>query len=205
MIKYSEFIGYLNERYVNLIGDDTKKNEYVDQVWDLLQKSYAKIGGIKGSGFKDKDDMIKNIPFWKLNVKNGKIKTLVMYKDKQGRKSVAVATDGTKEAIDMLSKDMKNEIKRSFSEKSGPSLGLTMKTLPFDVIMAYAIKPDEVKKILNDDVTPLSKYEGKLDQGDKRTIEKFPKLYPYFYLRNIGGNTKLKVMLGSVGNEIVRR
>ncbi len=37
---------YINETFVNLIGDNQDKQKYVDEVWNLLQKSYADIGGI---------------------------------------------------------------------------------------------------------------------------------------------------------------
>lgn len=90
----------LTEKFINLIGekDIEKKREYADRVWDILQRSYAKIGGIKGSGFKSKEDMIKNIPFWKIMKSNGKVIAVKLYKDKNGRKSVAGGTDGSKEA-----------------------------------------------------------------------------------------------------------
>lgn len=56
----------LTEAFVNLINDDPKKIEYVDDVWDIIQRSYAKIGGIHGSGFGSKDEMMKKILFGKL-------------------------------------------------------------------------------------------------------------------------------------------
>jgi hypothetical protein len=45
----------ISERYVNAVGMDDRvqsiKQKYMDQVWDILQQSYAPIGGIKGKGF----------------------------------------------------------------------------------------------------------------------------------------------------------
>jgi len=39
---------YLTERYLNLLDKDTKlKHEYKDEVFQLLQKAYAGIGGGK--------------------------------------------------------------------------------------------------------------------------------------------------------------
>ena len=63
----------------------------------MLQKSYAYIGGIKGSGFENPDNMVNKIKMWKIVKKNGKILAGIMYKDKNYRKAVAVFTDGTKE------------------------------------------------------------------------------------------------------------
>ena len=45
-----------------------RREKWVDQAWEMLNKTYAPIGGIKGSGFSSREDMIKNIPFWKLNI-----------------------------------------------------------------------------------------------------------------------------------------
>lgn len=74
----------LNERFVNIFSDEETKRKYASDVWDILQKSYADIGGIKGSGFKTIDDMVKNIPFWKLSVHDGVVDAVAMYKDKGG-------------------------------------------------------------------------------------------------------------------------
>lgn len=59
MITFSEF---LNESYVNLFKPDEKK-VYADEVYALLQNSYKKVGGLKGSGFNSPDDMVARIPF----------------------------------------------------------------------------------------------------------------------------------------------
>jgi hypothetical protein len=61
----------LQERFVNLIGDDARKERHKDAAYDMLQQTYASIGGIKGSGFNSPDDMVENIPFWKLAFKDG--------------------------------------------------------------------------------------------------------------------------------------
>ena len=50
----------LEETYVNLYSDKDKET-YIDEIWDLLIRSYEDIGGIKGSGFNSKKDMIKFI------------------------------------------------------------------------------------------------------------------------------------------------
>ena len=100
MKTFKEFINeqryqLLSERFINLIGDDERKEDYRDQVWNLLQTSYKPIGGIKGTGFKSPDDMVKNIPFWKMAVKDGKVEAVIMYRDKGGRKSVAMGSTGS--------------------------------------------------------------------------------------------------------------
>lgn len=52
---------YLNESWQMLDADSVElKRKYVDQVWDIIQIAYKKIGGPKGTGFRSKEDMIEN-------------------------------------------------------------------------------------------------------------------------------------------------
>jgi len=64
LLPFKEFIV---ENYKNLIGVKSREArlKYADAVWKILQDSYAKIGGIHGSGFESIEDMIEKIPFWK--------------------------------------------------------------------------------------------------------------------------------------------
>ena len=59
MIRFDEF---LSENYKNLTSIEDKQ-KYKEQVWDVLDKSYQYIGGIKGSGFESIDAMLNNIPY----------------------------------------------------------------------------------------------------------------------------------------------
>ena len=127
------FKGFLNEGFINLINDNPKKSDYIDAVWDMIQKSYAPIGGIKSNGFQSKEAMM-NVPFWKIGTVNGKPVAVTFYKDKNGRKSVASGTDGSDEGKKRIIDMMKNELKRSYGEKSKASLGLMLKIVPPDVI-----------------------------------------------------------------------
>src|SRR6185369_11186059 len=57
---FDDVVNPLNEGFLNLSTEHTdKKKEMVDQVWDMLQKSYEKVGGMIGHGFESKEDMIK--------------------------------------------------------------------------------------------------------------------------------------------------
>jgi len=55
----------------------------VDQVWNILQSSYASQGGIKGTGFGSKEEMIRKIPFWKIFRRGDQVKVVFLYKDKK--------------------------------------------------------------------------------------------------------------------------
>ena len=55
------FKDYIIEKYVNLVGPHSlsQKEKYIDTVWKMVNDAYASIGGIHGSGFASKTDMIK--------------------------------------------------------------------------------------------------------------------------------------------------
>ena len=90
---------------------------------------------------------------WKLIRKGGKIVTVAMYKDKKGRKRVAVGTNGTpagKEGLRMIvTEDVK--MHRSYGEISGPSLGFFMKTTA--EAESHFLEPKVVEKLLKDKLT----------------------------------------------------
>lgn len=200
MISFKRFI---EERFVNALPkDDEIKAKHADKAWELLQKSYAPIGGIKGKGFNSKDDMMK-IPFWKMIVQNGELKGIVFYKDKGGRKSVAVGTDGSDYAKAKVADIMKNDVKRSYGEKSKAALGTMMKQLPWDVLQQFTKTPEEAAKILKkDDVVGVRKYKGEMPKDAEQTLQKYPELKDYAYIRDIGGVPTFKVMFGTPGKSI---
>lgn len=201
-----DFKEYINERFVNAFVDDVElKNKYKKQVWDILQTSYKDIGGIKGNGFNSPDDMVAKIPFWKMFVQNGVVHGVVMYKDKNGRKSVAAGTDGSPYGKKHMGDTMKNDImlKRSFGEKSKASLGMTMKLIPWDVLEPFVKTPEEVRKLSKgDEIVAFTEYKGEVDANTKITLEKYPQLKPYGYYRELAGKMEFKVMLGTSGNKI---
>lgn len=187
----------LDEKYINLLPHhEDEKHKHAKEVYDLVQKSYAKIGGIHGNGFKDHHDMVKNVHMWKLHKKNGKITSAALYKNSDGgRKAVAVATDGTPEGKHGLSKMMTDDVrhKRAYTEMSGPSLGFLKKHV--GDVTHHALHHDVVKKALpRDEIRPAP--------HDDEEVKKHPELKNHFYQRKIGDHWHTKVMLGKVGNHI---
>ena len=190
------FTEYLQERYVNLVGrsSEEEKKQYADDVWELLQFSYKAIGGMKGKGFSSKEDMIKNIPFWKLVRKNGKIVAGSLYRDKGGRKRVASFTDGSEAGKAGLAGIMREDFSRSYFEISKSSLGFAYKTLGGDFLVKYAKTPEEVASMTGKEIHPVPE--------DDSHNKKFPELRKFLYQRNIGGGLETKIMLGTRGNKI---
>lgn len=187
----------LTETFKNLFHDD-KKEQHKDQVWDILQKSYAKIGGIKGNGFESPDAMVKKIPFWKVATKNGVPKAVVMYKDKTGRKVVAMGTDGSKAGLKLFNDMLVLELKRSWGEYSKAILSIVMKLMPWGEMKKYAIDPKTIKGAI-----PYSDEDvEKLDNRQKQTLEKYPVLKDWGYFRKIGNELFFKVAFGTPGKQI---
>lgn len=179
----------IKESFENLVGLDEKtakrKRALKKEIFELLQKAYAPIGGIKGSGFKSPDDMMQNIWFWKICRKKGRIVAVILYKDSLGRKMVALGTDGTELGKEMARKMMFEEISlsRSYGEASGPALSMVKRIFGMNrkdpiegsPLEKYTIPADQVEAILKKPVEVVSKYE---------------------YIRGIGGTDQKKVMFG---------
>lgn len=194
----------LNERFINAIGNDEQamatKAKYRDAVWDMLQRSYAPIGGIKGKGFESPEEMLK-LPMWKIAVRGGKLRAVIIYKDKNGRKAVAVGTDGSSESKTLINDILRNEPTRSYSEKSKAALGKDMKTIPSDQIEDLLSTPDEVRKLFpGKEITAISDLpRAQWPEDAIASIGKYPILQKYGYVREIGGTPTFKVLIGTPG------
>lgn len=196
------FKQYLAERFVNLFtteADEEQRRQYADAVWDILQATYKPIGGIKGSGFASKDDMIRGIPFWKLVVKDGEVHGCVMYKDKGGRKLVAAGyKEGSEYGRLKVIEISKHDLTRAYGEKSKGSLGSIMKQVPWPLLEPLLIKPRRSDKTIP--VTELKPNE--VPEDGQLTLKKYPHLRPYSYVRIIGGEYVFKVSMGTLGKEL---
>jgi hypothetical protein len=172
----------LTERFANLFFNDERKEIFADQVWEMLQRSYKKEGGLKGNGFGSKEEMIRKIPFWKLKLRNGVVKAATMYKDKNGRKLVALGYDGTPDGRLNLVKMIQEDVKRSFVEVSGRGLLFLTSVIPD--WQKYALPVEYVRKILpKDNIIAVDNYR---------------------YQREIGGSQIEKIMLGTPHLQIKR-
>ena len=204
-----KFKSFINERFINAVGDrDVElKTQYGKQVFDLLQKSYASIGGLKSSGFENVDAMIKNIPMWKMIINKGTVEAVILYKDKGGRKSVAMGSTGSDYAKKHLKGVLAKDITRSYGEKSKSALGALMKTVPWKVLEPYVQRADAVAKLAApDSVMTIKDYQKNvsrdLPSDAVKTLEKYPELKPYGYFRELGDTYIFKVMIGSPGKTI---
>lgn len=161
----------LTERILNITSSEDKQ-KYGEQVYAILQKSYEKIGGLKGSGFTSVEDMINNIPFWKIVKKGDDVVAVHMYKDKSGRKMVACGSDMSKQGRDITKRFLLDDIlrDRAYMEVSGRVLTYIKSILTDEEFKKYAIPAEKVKEVFaNKQIEIVSEYEYKrqLGSGDE--------------------------------------
>lgn len=86
-------------------------NKYKDQVWELLQIAYEKIGGIKGC--ETLDQLIADSDLWKLKSKDGEILAVTIYTFKRGgRKLTAGCAKKTEEGKKALYQIIKDDMEK---------------------------------------------------------------------------------------------
>lgn len=164
----------LLEHYVNLKTADEKK-EYVDEVWDLLQKAYELAGGFKSAN--SKQHLIDDSSLWKLVRRDGKIVAANLYKDAFGRKMIACATDGSVKGKQDLKKIKSDDLKlqRAWGEASGKVESLFLKLGAVPLSNKFAAKLTK-KEILGYDVDGI--HYTRLIGGEphSKVIFGFPKM-----------------------------
>lgn len=169
------FKNYLFETFNNIFKEEDKQ-KYIEIVWDILVESYKPVGGL--TKVYDKKDLM-SIPFWKVIKRDGNVTGVILYKDKNGRKLVAMGTDGSKEAKKQLKFTLNKEFERSLMEVSGPLLKYLERNWP-DLVKKYTIPVEKVQDILGTDVEPTT--------GN-------------FYKRMIGKHNHEKILIGTPGKK----
>ena len=173
----------LLEHFVTLFDSDQdtqKKEEYLDQVWDILQESYRSIGGI--ANISDADELLNSEYIWKMVTKNKKVLAVQLYKTKGGGRKIfcggCLGTPEGKSAFYKLaSEDVKRLERDAWAEVSGSMEGVYIFKLG-----ATPIPADVSEKILNDMGKSIISVS---DDG-------------FHYTRKIGGKPYEKIMFGNV-------
>ena len=168
----------ITEHFLTLTNKEDMK-KYGDEVWDILQKSYAYIGGI--AGINSIDDLIEDTDLWKLVRRDNKITAIKAYKLKNGgRKSNCGGTDGTeqgkKDIMKIYQEDGLMKDRHQYGEYSGKAVSIVLKTGGIPVPAAIAQTILEPKKI-------------EICQDG------------WFYIRKLGdGKSHHKLMIGNLPN-----
>lgn len=115
-MRYNQLI----ERAINLF-DPQDKEKYGDEVWNILQTSYAKLGGFKSAA--NVEELIQKTHLWKLIKRDGHITAVGIYRDMMGRKSIASGTNGTEQGKRdyLMIKTDDSKFNRAWAEVSGPA------------------------------------------------------------------------------------
>ena len=140
---------FINEHYVTLTDKDDMK-KYADEVWDILQKSYAYIGGI--AGVNSVDDIINDTDMWKLVTRNGKVTAIKAYKYKKGgRKANCGGYDGTeqgkKDIMSIYKEDGLMKDRKQYGEYSGKAVVTTLRAGGIPIPNTIAAEMLEPKKV----------------------------------------------------------
>lgn len=187
----------LLERVINLFGkDQATRHQLADTVYQMTIDAYAKVGGIHGSGFRSPDDMIINLPLWKLIRRNGQVVAGSFYKDRSGRKRVASFTDGTPAGKNGLAMIVREDLTRSYNETSDRMLRFMVNQLGMDFLTKYVIPVDRAQDLLSPDQIRLP------PPGDVHLVQ-YPSWSSFFYQRDIGGFYHTKIMFGTSGQKLV--
>jgi hypothetical protein len=100
-------------------GEDRKK--YIDIVWDMLQNTYSKIGGI--AEIISKEDLLNDSYYFQMVYRKHKIVAVFCYMTKNNRTFFYCGSDGSKDGMDVLCEYIKDEImlkkNKSWIEVSG--------------------------------------------------------------------------------------
>jgi hypothetical protein len=167
------FKEFLIETYINAIQPEDKQ-KYAQQVWDILQASYANLPG----GFATAatiEELIEKSWLWKMVKRDGKIVAVQIYKDKYGRKGIAGGSDGSSIGKTEVGKIIADDLKlnRSWAEVSG--------------------SPERIMTTLGATPTPNT-------LAAMLTGKEILSLNPdgYHYTRLIGGKPLEKIIFGTV-------
>ncbi len=123
---------FLTERVLNLHTQE-QKAQYADEVWDMLQKAYAKMGGFKSAT--SKEEIIEIPGYWKLIRRGSEITAVNLYKQSSHTKNLKTYASAAQVHIDPETNEykatpqgladytkLKNEdlkMKRGWAEVSG--------------------------------------------------------------------------------------
>ena len=171
----------IHEHYETAFEEDIElKEQYIDQVWQILQDSYKDIGGLQIFG--RPQDLLKANNMWKMVTRNGKVVAVVIYKrGRGGRKLVAGGSNGSaqgkKDFYKICSEDVRMPDRQTWGEVSGSLEGILL--FKYDAIPIPSYLADRAIRDMNREI----KYRN--PDG-------------FHYTRDIGGDFIEKIMFGNV-------
>jgi hypothetical protein len=177
----------LTERVLNLHTPE-EKAKYVDQIWDLLQKAYSKIGGFKSAS--SKEELIANPGYWKAVKRGDKITAVNLYRKVPQTSTFKVYASGAEAELDHVTN-------RYQATKLGKHDYLQIKKADVTQKRSWAEVSGPAEKLaIRNGAKPIpNKYAAYL--SGKEILELNPD--GYHYTRLIMGEPHEKIMYGFVG------
>ena len=177
------------EKFLNLFDKDIEiRRQYAEEIWTMVERAYAYMGGLSGCETYEEfvtkyveDEKGKDL-MWKCVKRGNKITAVKIYSlTKHGRKSILMASDGTKagdkDLCMILREDIKMQDRNAWSEVSGAALGKSLKlgAIPLPAYMLYELLPK------------------KINSGEIKFIDNDM----YFYQRLLDGEWHTKMLIGN--------
>ena len=177
------------EKFLNLFDKDIEiRRQYAEEIWTMVERAYAYMGGLSGCETYEEfvtkyveDEKGKDL-MWKCVKRGNKITAVKIYSlTKHGRKSILMASDGTKagdkDLCMILGEDIKLKDRNAWSEVSGAALGKSLKlgAIPLPAYMLYELLPK------------------KINSGEIKFIDNDM----YFYQRLLDGEWHTKMLIGN--------
>lgn len=165
------FTTFLTERFVSCFSPKDRM-PYAKQAFKMLNDAYVYLGGLLGA--KTFDEFVKNyvnepeIKMWKMVKRGDKITAIRIYKDNNGRKTVAMAStpdeQGKKDISMICQEDYNLKDRHTWEEVSGKALTFALKkgAIVYPVAVAQELMPNKQLKAKEDGFFYTRKIKGSL-------------------------------------------
>jgi hypothetical protein len=175
------------------------KLQFGNRVYNLLETAYKDCGGINlASGFKNIEDMINSIPVWRLSFVNNELISVMLFKVKSNKLKMVAYAPLLEIDPALRKSDLEFMLNNSYAELSGKLLSITLKEINNNWQNFVSKNPEN---IINRKLIPLNVYleNGMLPSNSEGMYWKlkndYPQILEYCYLRKIGNEFKLKVLI----------
>lgn len=176
-----------------------EKAQYANAVYTYLEKAYSDCGGINlANGFADAEDMVKSIPVWRLTFQNNKLISVMLFKVKSNKFKMVAYAPFIQIDLAIRKSDLQFMLNNSYVELSGKLLSITLKEIKSTWRNFVSKSP---KEILKKELISLREYlETEILPSNSEVMYKklkneYPELLEYCYLRKIGNEFKLKLLV----------
>lgn len=181
------------------VENSIEKAQYAAEVYDFLEVAYKNCGGISlANGFADAQDMLSSIPVWRLTFIDEKLISVIMFKERLNKMKMVAYAPLAEIDKEVRTSDLQFILNNSYAELSGKLLSIVLKEIKTD-IKNYLSKTPET--ILKKRIIPLMDYleTRRLPSNSEGMYKKlsidYPELLEYCYLRRIGNEFKLKLLI----------